>query len=71
MKSSGATTSPWLIICSSAPCAPCGSSAKMPSVMKPSCATEEYPTIRRASVCVNATTDPYTIEASAISSMSV
>ena len=41
MKNSGATTSPWLTICSSAPCAPCGFSAKIPSVMKPSCATEE------------------------------
>ena len=41
MNSSGATTSPWLTICSSAPWAPCGFSAKIPSVMKPSCATEE------------------------------
>ena len=41
MKNSGATTSPWLTICSSAPCAPCGFSAKIPSVMKPSWATDE------------------------------
>jgi hypothetical protein len=42
MKNSAATTSPWLSICSSAPCAPAASpSAKIPSVMKPSCATDE------------------------------
>ena len=41
MNSIAATTSPWLNICSSAPCAPCGFSAKIPSVMKPICATEE------------------------------
>ena len=58
MNSSGATTRPWLTICSSAPCAPCGFSEKMPSVMKPSCAIDEYPAISRASVCVKATTEP-------------
>ena len=41
MKNSGATTSPWLTICSSAPCAPSGRSEKIPSVMKPSWATDE------------------------------
>ena len=41
MKNSGAVTSPWLTICSSAPCAPWGCSEKIPSVMKPSCATLE------------------------------
>ena len=55
MNNSGATTSPWLTICSSAPWAPWGFSAKIPSVMNPSCATEEYPAIRRASVWLKAT----------------
>ena len=43
IRNSGATTSPWLTACSSAPCAPCAasSSAKIPSVMNPSCATDE------------------------------
>ena len=42
MKNSGATTSPCWTIWSSAPCAPAASpSAKTPSVMKPSCATDE------------------------------
>ena len=71
MKNSGATTRPWLTICSSAPWAPWGFSAKIPSVMKPSCATEEKPAIRRTSVCVKAITEPYRIDASAISSINV
>ncbi len=71
MNSAGATTSPWLNICSSAPCAPCGFSAKIPSRMKPSCATDEYPRIRRAFVWLNACSEPYTIDTSAISSISV
>ncbi len=41
MKNAGAVTSPWLTICSSAPCAPWGRSEKIPSVMKPSWATLE------------------------------
>ena len=43
IRKSGATTNPWLTICSTAPCAPLPSrsSAKIPSRMKPSCATEE------------------------------
>ena len=58
MNSSGATTIAWLTICSSAPWAPCEFSAKIPSVMKPSCATEEYPAISRTSVCVKACIEP-------------
>ena len=59
MKNSGTTTSPCWSICSSAPCAPAASpSAKIPSVMKPSCATDEYPRISRAFVCVNACAEP-------------
>ena len=41
MKNSGATTSPWLTICISAPWAPLSSSEKIPSTMKPSWAIEE------------------------------
>jgi hypothetical protein len=41
MKNSGATTSPWLTICRSAPWAPSGRREKIPSVMKPSCAIDE------------------------------
>ena len=43
IRNSGATTSPWLTICSSAPCAPrpSGSRAKIPSTMKPSWAIDE------------------------------
>ena len=42
MKNSGATTRPWLTICSSAPWAPASCPrAKIPSVMKPSWAIEE------------------------------
>ena len=41
MKNAGATTRPWLTACRTAPCAPCALSAKMPSVMKPSWATDE------------------------------
>ena len=41
MKNAGATTSPWLTACNSPPCAPVSCSEKMPSVMKPSCATDE------------------------------
>jgi hypothetical protein len=40
-KNAGATTSPWLKDWRIAPCAPWALSAKIPSVMKPSCATEE------------------------------
>jgi hypothetical protein len=40
-RNSGATTSPWQMICISAPWAPLGSNEKIPSVMKPSWATEE------------------------------
>ena len=57
-RNSGATTSPWLTICITAPWAPSGSSEKIPSVMNPSCATELYPTTSRTSSAVNATTDP-------------
>ncbi len=39
--------------------------------MNPSWATEEYPAIRRASVWVNATAEPYRIETSAMISISV
>ena len=38
---SGATTRPWLTICRIAPSAPSARRAKIPAVMKPSCATEE------------------------------
>ena len=41
MKNAGATTSPWLTACRIAPCAPSGRSAKIPSTMKPSWATDE------------------------------
>ena len=41
IRISGATTSPWLTICSSAPSIPSGRRAKIPAVMKPSCATDE------------------------------
>jgi hypothetical protein len=41
IRNSGTTTSPWLTICITAPCAPLGSKAKMPSTMKPSWAIEE------------------------------
>ena len=41
MKNAGATTSPWLNACSSAPWAPVSCSEKIPSVMKPSWATDE------------------------------
>ena len=58
MKNSGTTTSPWLTICSTAPCAPASVSEKIPSVMKPSCAIDEYPTTSVAEVCVNAITEP-------------
>ena len=58
MRNTGATTSPWLTICSTAPSAPSGRSEKIPSVMKPSCATDENPAIRRTLVCVNAITEP-------------
>ena len=58
MRISGTTTSPWLTICSTAPCAPRPLRAKIPSVMKPSCATEEYPAIRRTLVWVKAITEP-------------
>ena len=38
---SGTITRPWLTVCSSAPSAPSRRRAKMPSVMKPSWATDE------------------------------
>ena len=41
MKNSGTVTSAWLAIWISAPWAPCGVSEKIPSTMKPSCATDE------------------------------
>ena len=41
MKKAGATTRPWLKACSSAPWAPVSCREKIPSVMKPSCATDE------------------------------
>ena len=59
MKNSGATTRPWLTIWSTAPWAPTWVSEKIPSVMKPSCAIDEYATTSVAEVCVNAITDPY------------
>ena len=58
MKKSGATTSPWLTIWRTAPCAPSSRSAKIPSVMKPSWAIDEYPTTSVAEFCVNAITEP-------------
>ena len=58
MKNSGTTTSPWLTIWMIAPWAPSSRSEKMPSVMNPSCAIDEYPTTSVAEVCVNAITDP-------------
>ena len=58
MKNAGATTRPWLTDCSSAPCAPWSVSEKIPSVMKPSWATDEYPRISRVSVVVNAIAEP-------------
>ena len=41
MKNAGATTRPWLTACRIAPCAPSGRREKIPSVMKPSWATDE------------------------------
>ena len=41
IRNSGTTTRPWFSIWKTAPWAPLSSSAKMPSVMKPSCAIEE------------------------------
>ena len=40
-KNSGMITSPWVTICITAPWAPLGSRAKIPSTMKPICAMEE------------------------------
>ena len=72
IRKSGPTTSPWLTIWSSAPWAPfpCRSSAKIPSRMNPSWATEEYPTTSRASSWENARTDPYRIDTTAITIIS-
>ena len=70
MKKSGTTTSPWLTICRTAPWAPSSVSEKIPSVMNPSCAIDEYPTTSVADVCVNAITDPYRMLATAITSSS-
>ena len=58
MKNSGTVTSPWLTICSSAPCTPCSFRAKIPSVMKPIWATEEKPSTSRVFVELNAITEP-------------
>ncbi len=58
IRKSATVTTPWLTICSSAPCAPRASREKIPSVMKPSWATDEYPRIRRTFVVVNAMIDP-------------
>ena len=41
MKNGGATTRPWLTDWRIAPWAPSGRRAKIPSMMKPSCATDE------------------------------
>ena len=41
MMKIGATTRPWLTICRIAPSEPSARRAKIPAVMKPSCATEE------------------------------
>ncbi len=59
MKNSGTVTSAWLTICKQrALHARSWFSAKIPSVMKPICATDEKPTTRRAFVVENAITEP-------------
>ena len=57
-KNAGATTRPWLKACRIAPWAPCEFSAKIPSTMKPSWATDEYPRISRTCVVVKAIAEP-------------
>ena len=58
IRISGATTIAWLTICRIEPSAPSGRRAKMPTVMKPSWATEEKPAISRTSSWVKAITEP-------------
>ena len=57
-KNAGTTTSPWLTAWRIAPCVDVSRSAKIPSTMNPSWATDEYPSTSRAFVTENAITDP-------------
>ena len=58
IRKTPATTSPWLTIWSTDPSAPSARRLKIPRVMNPSWAIDEYPAISRTLVCVKAITEP-------------
>jgi hypothetical protein len=56
---------PWFTIWRIEPSSPSSLSAKIPSITKPRCATDEYATSFFTSACTIATSAPYRIPASA------
>ncbi len=70
-RKSAPVETPWLIVAISAPCIDSTVMAKMPSMTKPRCETDEYATSFLKSGCTSATSAPYTMPITASTSITM